>query len=116
LLGPDVFLASEQLFQRGIVANRVPDRINFQSRDGKFDDNCEHKAHCPIRNFEKRKDLSRDLNEQASHRRVRDRHLVDIAPLQLGKEVVDLHCFDSALVLSTFWTSASNRGAPRRLS
>ena len=47
---------------------------------------------------------------------IRDCNFVNITPLQLGEEVVDLHFLDSALVLSTFWTSASNRGAPRRLS
>ena len=78
-------------------------RPRDNERDGKPDDNCEHnKAHCPIRNFEKRKDLGGNLNEQPTDDRVRDRDLVNVAPLQLGEEVVDLHYFASDLGAITF--------------
>ena len=56
-------------------------------------DNCEHdQTHRPVRNFEEGKNLCRDLNQQPTNDRVRDRNLVNIAPLQLGEEVVGLHC------------------------
>ena len=82
-------------------------------RDGKSNHDCKHnKAHCPIRNLEKWKNLCRDLNEQPSYDRIRDRDLVNIAPLQLDEEVIDLHYFPPVI----FCTSASKRGSPRRSS
>ena len=46
----------------------------------------------PIWNFKERKDLRRNLDQQPRDNRIRDCNLVNIAPLQLGEEVVDLHC------------------------
>ncbi len=58
------------------------ERPGENDRDGKSKDDCEHnKAHCPIRNFEKRKYLRSDLNQQPRDDRVRDRNLVNVAPL-----------------------------------
>ena len=55
---------------------------------------CEHdKPHRPIRNFEERKNLRRDLNHQPADDRVRDRDLVNIAPLQLGEEILQSRVF-----------------------
>ena len=42
------------------------------------------------------KSRSRDLNQQPGDDCVGDRHLVDVAPLQLGEEVALAHCFDKA--------------------
>jgi len=82
-------------------------------RDWKSDHDCEHdEAHRPVRNFEKRKDLSRDLHEQPPNNRIGNGNLVNVAPLQLGEEVVDLHSFASDFGATTFCTSASKRGSP----
>jgi hypothetical protein len=40
----------------------------------------------PIWNFEDRKNLCRDLDQEPADDRVGDRNLVNVAPLQLGKE------------------------------
>ena len=67
-------------------------RPGDNERDGKSDDDCEHnKAHCPIRNFEKREDLGGNLNEQPTDDGVRDRDFVNVAPLQLSEEVALAH-------------------------
>jgi hypothetical protein len=51
-------------------------------RDGKSDNDCEHnKAHCPIRNLEKREDLGGNLNEQPTDDGVRDRDFGHVAAL-----------------------------------
>src|SRR5947207_2727096 len=60
----------------------------------------------------KRKDLSGDLHEQPTDDCVDDRNLVNIAPLQLGEKIVDLHFFASVFGATTFCTSASKRGSP----
>jgi hypothetical protein len=50
-----------------------------------------HEADCPIWNFEKRKDLGRDLNEEPGHDRVSDRDLVDIASFKFSEEITRIH-------------------------
>ena len=68
------------------------ERPGDNERDGKSDDDCEHnKAHCPIRNLEKRENLRGDLNQQPTDDGIRSSDLVNVAPLQLGKEIFDLH-------------------------
>src|SRR5207249_2450015 len=52
------------------------------------------------------------LDQEPRHHRVGNRDLVNIAPLQFGEEVVDLHC--CVFGATTFWTSVSKRGSPRR--
>ena len=47
--------------------------------------------HHPIRNFKDWENLCRDLDEQPANDRVRDRNLVNVAPLQLGEEIVRVH-------------------------
>ena len=54
-------------------------------------DQRDHKAHDPIWNLQKWKDLSRNLNQEPSNNRVCDRHLVNVASLQLGKEIAIGH-------------------------
>lgn len=48
----------------------------------------------PIRNLEKQKDLRCDLDQQRRHDGVGDGGLIDIAPLQLGKEIASIHGAD----------------------
>ena len=67
----------------------------------------------PIRNFEERKDLRRDLNQQPRHHRIRDCNLVNVAPLQFGEEVVDLHRGSSEKIRVTNFL---NRGSRRSSS
>src|SRR5262249_60431268 len=49
----------------------------------------------PVWNFEERKNLCRDLDQQPRCHGVRDRCFVNIAPLELGEKVVDLHFEDA---------------------
>jgi hypothetical protein len=61
-------------------------------RDWKSNDDCEHdKSEGPSRNFKDWKNLCRDLDQQPTDDGIRDGDLVNIAPLQLGEEIVDLH-------------------------
>src|SRR5205814_10305330 len=60
----------------------------------KSDHDCEHdEAYGPIWNFEKWENLRRDLDQQPTNDRIRDRNLVNVAPLQLGEEGVDAHSY-----------------------
>src|SRR5437764_8387420 len=61
-------------------------------RERKTDDEKEnHKAHDPIRDFEKRKNLAGDLHQQPGDDRVRDSDLVHVTPLQLAEEYLRIH-------------------------
>ena len=56
-------------------------------RDRKADDEEEnYQAHNPIGDVEKWKNLAGDLHQQPGDNAVRDRNLVNIAPLQFGEE------------------------------
>src|SRR5438067_1679163 len=68
--------------------------------------------HRPLRRIERGKKNRRSLNEEPCHNRVGDGYFVNITPLQLGEEVVDLHY----VWRKTFWTNAWNRGSFRTLS
>src|SRR5205085_8603175 len=73
------------------------------------------KSHRPIRNPEEREYLGRNLDKQPADNRVRDRNLVNVAPLQFGEEIVDLHFGFSS---QSFWKrgslrSGSNIGSSR---
>src|SRR4029434_7314476 len=58
-------------------------------RDRETDYEQEHdESHCPIRNFEKWKDLRYDLNQQPADDRIGDGDLVNIAPLQFVEEAL----------------------------
>ena len=58
---------------------------------GARDDDNNKNLHRPLRRIERGKENRRRLNEESGHNRVGDGYFVNIAPLQLGKEVVDLH-------------------------
>src|SRR5438132_8743007 len=85
-------------------------------RDRKSNDDCEHdQSEGPIRNFKDWENLCRDLDQQPTNYRVRDGNLVNIAPLQLGKEVTRVHFGFSS---HSFWKrgsfrSGSNMGSSR---
>ena len=54
-------------------------------------DEHDNQADRPVRNIEHGKHLRDSLRERPARDDVGDRNLVNIAPLQLGEEVVDLH-------------------------
>src|SRR6266480_3690484 len=61
-------------------------------RHGKSDNEQQHhKTHGPIRNFEERKNLTRDLHQQPCDDSIGDRNLVNIASLQLGQKLRWIH-------------------------
>src|SRR5881397_2912724 len=86
-------------------------QCNREPNNNDEDDNL----HRPLRRIERGKENRRSLNEEPRHNRVGDGYFVNITPFQLGKEVVDLHFFESAFVLSIFWTRAWKRGSLRTL-
>ena len=58
-------------------------------RDSEIDYEQEHdESHCPIRNFEKWKDLRCDLNQQPADDPIGDSDLVNIAPPQFVEEAL----------------------------
>jgi hypothetical protein len=79
-------------------------RPSDYQRDWKPDDNYENnQPDYPVGDFEKRKDLGRNLNQQPCDDCVCDRNFVNIAPLQLREKVVRIHSarLDQALVTPT---------------
>src|SRR6266536_1813397 len=78
-------------------------------------DEQNNQSNDPVRNVEDRKNLRDALREGPTRDDVRDRDLVNVAPLQLGEEFVDLH-FGGAWnsrAGTIFSASASKRGSPR---
>ena len=69
-----------------------PFRCHFKrpgpnQRHWKTQDQEQHQeAYRPLRDLEEWKDLRRDLNQQPRQNGVRDRHFVNIPPLQFGEE------------------------------
>jgi hypothetical protein len=59
----------------------------------------------PVRNFEERKNLTRDLHQEPGHDAMGDRHFVNVAPFQLSEEVLRVHCarLDEALVTAALY-------------
>src|SRR5207249_4882194 len=72
------------------------------------DDEQNNQSNDPVRNIEDRKNLRDSLRERPAGDDVSDRNLVNVAPLQLPEEVMDIH-FSPV----TFSASASKRGSPR---
>ena len=68
---------------------------NIHARTGAIgrpdDDKQDNQSDYPVRNVEHRKNLREALGKRPTGDRVRDPNLVNVAPLQFGKEVVDLH-------------------------
>src|SRR5213595_3766367 len=67
-------------------------------RDWKSDHDNEHdQSDGPIRNVEDRENLRDALSERPAGDSIGDGDLINIAPLQLGEEVVNLHSLTSWL-------------------
>src|SRR5207247_2772252 len=67
---------------------REVERPRDDKRNRKTDDNQQDdEPHTPIRDFEKGKNLGRDLNQQPTNNGVGDRYFINIAPLQFGEEI-----------------------------
>jgi hypothetical protein len=78
-----------------------------------------HKAHCPIRNLEERKNLTRDLHQQPRHHAISDRNFVNVASLQFSEEVLRVHrnfLINFESVGSRFVLCTSYGGMPIRRS
>ena len=54
-------------------------------------------------------DGGRNLYDQPPNNRIRDRNLVNVAPLQFGEEIALVH-FGTGNPI--FWQSSTNRGSP----
>ncbi len=68
-----------------------------KQRNRKTDDEEEnYEAHYPVGDFEKWENLAGNLHQQPCDNCVGDRNLVDVAPLQFGKEIALAHCFAGA--------------------
>lgn len=71
-------------------------------RDRKTEcDQQNNQPHDPIRNCEKGEYLGRDLDEEPRDNRIGDGHSIDVAPLELGEEVLRVH-FTPAIPHSAF--------------
>ncbi len=89
--------SSSRLIPSGVISKgpRQKERNRKAERQDQHD-----KAHSPVRHFKKREDLCRDLNEQPRGHYVSARDLVNIAPLQLGKEIAQVHLAAEAVPLA----------------
>ena len=77
---PELFCPHDS-FRRDLKGPRENERDRKTNYDQQHD-----KSHAPVWYFQKWKDLRRDLNQQPRHNCIRDRDLVNIAPLQLGEK------------------------------
>src|SRR6266403_5279779 len=92
-------------------------RPGKNQRHGKSDNEQQHhKTHCPIRNFEERKNLTCDLHQQPRDHSVCNRNLVNVASFQLCVEILRIHSarLDEALVTKALYLDA--RGLKSTLS
>src|SRR6266481_3015870 len=64
------------------------------------DDEQNNQTNDPVRNVEDRKDLRDALREGPTRDDVSNADFVNVAPLQLGEEVVELHCFANNFCIS----------------
>src|ERR1700674_3511752 len=68
-------------------------------------------SHRPHRDFEKRKDLRRDLNEEPAHDRVGHGDAVNFAALEFGEKLFRIH---TMLMTPLLLAGKSRRGRDRR--
>src|SRR6266550_2691013 len=81
----DIFCALDS-FRRQLECPRQ------NHRHGKSDNEQQHhQTHGPVWNFEERENLTRDLHQQPCHDAVRNRNLINVTALQLGKEFAQVH-------------------------
>ena len=64
---------------------------NYQGNRKANDDHQHNKSDDPVRNFKKRENLGRNLDEQPCHNPIGDRYFVNIAPLQFSEEISEIH-------------------------
>src|SRR5436189_2579453 len=64
---------------------------NYQGNRKANDDHQHNKSDEPVRNFKKRENLGRNLDEQPCHNPIGDRNFVNIAPLQFSEEIPEIH-------------------------
>ena len=80
-------------FERNLISSFDPLWSEVKSpgkneRNGKAErDQDDNEPNRPVRDIEKRKSLRGNLNDEPGHDRVRDRHPVDLAPLELAKKI-----------------------------
>src|SRR5439155_12403713 len=110
---PNVFLSlrSRRHRVRGFGAlyslRRDFERPGQHKRNWQTDDDQQNdQSNGPVRNVEDRKNLRDSLRKRPTGDDVSDRDLVNVAPLQLGEEVVDLHFGFSS---QSFWKRGSLR-------
>ncbi len=85
------------------------ERPRQDERDRKSENEQQHhQPDRPVWNFEKWKDLRRDLNQQPRHDGIGDRDLVNVAALQFGEEVTS-QCTGAASVPHSKSVSPSGR-------
>src|SRR6266704_2473327 len=80
---------------------------NKRNRQTDYDEQ-NNQSNDPVRNVEDRKNLRDAFREGPTRDDVSNADFVNVAPLQLGQEVVELHCFANNFCIST-----SKRGSPR---
>src|SRR5438445_30853 len=59
-------------------------------------DQYDHQPHDPIRNFQERENLRGNLNQEPRHYGIGNCNLVNMAPLQFGEEVAEVHGWSRA--------------------
>src|ERR1700693_4468498 len=80
MLGVGNFRALDSLWSR--FKSPGDDERNWKTNRDQHD----HQTHNPVRNFQEREYLGRNLRDYPADDRVCDRHFVNVAPFQLGKE------------------------------
>src|SRR5207248_8748052 len=80
-------------------------RKNERHRKAEDDDDDKY-LHHPRRRVESREENRRRLNEEPGNDRIRDRDFVNVAPLQLGEQIINLHLFAPSLSAFTFSITA----------
>jgi hypothetical protein len=89
------------LLLQGKFVNPGPQHRDWKSGRERDDD----ETHCRIWNFKKREDLRCKLREEPCNYSVSDRCAVNVAPLQLGEDVLCVHSarLDEALVTAALY-------------
>src|SRR5947207_13462245 len=75
-----------QSFRRELESPGDHERDRESDRDQQY-----HQPHNPIWNLQERKNLRRDLDQKPADNRISHSNLVNVAPLQLGEEILRVH-------------------------
>src|SRR5207253_8362213 len=105
----DIFRAFDS-FRSELKGPSDDERDRESSRD-----QYDHQPHDPSWNLQERENLGGNLNQEPADNRIGDRNFINIASLQLGEEILDLH---SGFSSQSFWKrgsfrSGSNIGSSR---